>query len=112
MKSLKLVSFIITFSFVIGCSNQIDFNSSKWKNWTESDNSPGLRWKMCKNLLEKHELKTYNKQQIVDLLGKPNSKIDNKYRYFLGYTESGINTGTMVIIFINDVVSNIKIIEG
>jgi len=112
MKLFKVLSFTLVLLFITSCSEQKDFNSTKWKNWTESENRPGLRWQMHKDLLKKYDLEDYNKEQVLNLLGKPNSETNGEYHYPLGYTERGINTGTMIITFENDHVVDIKIING
>lgn len=112
MKSLKILSLIAILLFTVSCSEQKDFNSTEWKNWVESENSPDTRWLMHKDLLNNNDLKTYNKKQVLDLLGKPNSETNSEYYYQLGYTGRGISTGTMVITFENESVVDIKVNDG
>lgn len=112
MNSLKILSFMVILLFTVSCSEQKDFNSDEWKSWVESENSPDTRWLMHKDLLDNNDLETYNKKQILDLLGKPNSETNNEYYYQLGYTGRGINIGTMVVKFENDSVVDIKVNDG
>lgn len=98
--------------FITSCSEQKEFNSNQWKTWTETENRPSLRWQMHKDLLNDYDLKTYDKKQVLDLLGKPNSETNNDFSYQLGYTGRGINTGTMTITFENGSVVDIKITDG
>ena len=113
MKLIRIFFLCITAILIlIGCDNQKEFVSEDWKQWTESENSPGLRWQMHKDLLSNYNLKTYNKDQILKLLGKPNIEEENEYHYLLGYSGKGINTGKMIVVFKNDLVVDIKIIEG
>lgn len=105
---------IIIFSILllIGCLEDKTFKSDEWKQWAESENNPSLRWEMHRDLLNKYDLKTYSKEEIVNLLGKPDIKKGDKYHYLMGYTGKGINTGTLIVIFKNDSVQDIKIVEG
>lgn len=75
------------------------FNSDKWKNWTESETEWSLRWDMMNSLKNNYELKGMTKAQIIKLLGEPESKTEKKFRYYLGYSKHGINTGRLIIIF-------------
>ena len=108
MKKLFALSFLLLFS----CSNQKDFDSSEWKNWVETEDNLNLRWEMRCDLLDKHDLKKYNKPQILDLLGKPDFENESEFRYNLGYSGNGINTGSLIIFFKNDFVIEYKIIDG
>ena len=113
MKLIRIFFLCITASLIlISCDDQKKFVSEDWKQWAESENNPGLRWQMHKDLLSKYNLKTCNKDQVLELLGNPNSEEENEYHYLLGYSGKGINTGKMIVIFENDLVVDIKIIEG
>lgn len=112
MNSFKILSFIAILLFTVSCSEQKDFNSTEWKNWVESESTPNTRWLMHKDLLDNYNLKTYSKEQVLDLLGKPNNETNDKYYYLLGTTERGINTGTMTITFINGSVVGVKVTDG
>lgn len=112
---MRLKNFIlltIFFLLIISCSEQREFNSNEWKNWTESEANPSTRWSMHKNLLKEYDLKGMKKDFILELLGKPSSETNNKYYYQLGYTGRGINVGTMIIIIENDIIIDIEIIDG
>lgn len=112
MKSLKILSFIAILLLTVSCSERKDFNSDEWKNWVESESTPNTRWLMHKDLLDNYNLKTYSKEQVLDLLGKPNSETDSEYYYLLGHTGRGISTGTMLITFEDDSVVDIKVNDG
>ncbi len=112
MNSFKILSFIVILLITVSCSEQKEFNSTEWKNWVESEATLNTRWLMHKDLLKKYELKGVSKDSILDLLGKPNSEINNEYHYQLGSTGRGINTGTMIIKFENDSVVDIIVIDG
>jgi len=112
MNSLKILSLIAILFFLVSCSERKDFDSDEWKNWTETETTLDTRWLMHKDLLKKYELKRVSRDSIFNLLGKPNSETNNEYRYFLGTTGRGINTGTMTITFENGSVVDIKITDG
>lgn len=112
MKSLKTLLFSIALLIIVSCTHEEKFDSLKWKNWTESESNLGLRWQMHESLLKDYTLKGYSKKQVRDLLGSPNKEIINEYHYSLGYTENGIDTGTLIIKFKNDLVVNIDILRG
>src|SRR5690606_13817079 len=103
---------IILSIFCLSCDEQKDFNSVEWKNWIESEANPNTRWLMRNDLLKNYDLKNYNKEKIINLLGKPDSDENNEFRYFLGITGEGINTGALIIKFKNESVIEVKIIQG
>jgi hypothetical protein len=100
------------FLFCLGCSQQKEFNSEEWKNWIESEANTNTRWLMHDDLLNKHDLRNFDKEKIIDLLGEPDSDKNNEYQYFLGDTGQGINTGTLIIKFVDNSVAEVKIIQG
>ncbi len=112
MKLLKILLLVLLTYIVFSCVEEKKFDSEKWKLWTESESSPNLRWKMCESLLKDYNLKGFNKQKIIELLGKPNNEMGSVYYYSLGNVESGIDTGTMVIKFKNDIVISVDVIRG
>lgn len=88
------------------------FNSEKWKNWTETETTLSLRWDMMNSLRNNYKLKGMTKNQILDLLGEPNSEIKNEFRYYLGSSKFGINTGQLTIKFNNNIVTNFSVSQG
>ena len=55
---MKLKNFLLLttlFLLIISFSEQKDFNSKEWKNWTESETTPNTRWLMRKDLLKRYE---------------------------------------------------------
>ena len=75
------------------------FDSKTWKSWVESEEAPSLRWDMMNSLRKSHQLKGKTKQQVLQLLGEPNSQSKNQLSYYLGYSKSGVNTATLFIDF-------------
>ena len=75
------------------------FNSEKWKNWTESESELSLRWDMMNSLRKNYELNGKTRKEIINLLGKPDNETNSEFRYYLGMSKSGINTGSLTIKF-------------
>jgi hypothetical protein len=67
---------------------------------------------MRNDLLGKRDLKLYSKNSILNLLGKPDSDVNNEYHYYLGSTGRGINTVTLRIKFEGEFVIEVKVYEG
>lgn len=88
------------------------FDSDKWKNWTESETEWSLRWDMMNSLRNNYKLKGMTKAQIIELLGKPESKSENEFGYYLGYSKRGINTGRLTIKFDNNKVTDFSVWDG
>jgi hypothetical protein len=89
------------------------FDSEKWKNWTESEAELSLRWDMMNSLRNNHELTGKTRTEIINLLGKPDSETNSDFRYYLGMSKSGINTGSLTIKFNEKgTVANFKVWQG
>lgn len=88
------------------------FDSEKWKNWTETETTLSLRWDMMNSLRNNYDLKGMTINQIIDLLGEPNSKTKNEFGYYLGYSKRGINTGRLTIKFENNKVVAYSVWQG
>ena len=66
------------------------FDSEKWKNWTESGSGMvHYVWDMMNSLRNNHELRGKSKTQIIELLGIPETKNESEFGYYLGMS---INT--------------------
>jgi tRNA(His) 5'-end guanylyltransferase len=88
------------------------FDSEKWKNWTESETEWSLRWEMLNSLRSNYDLKGMSKNEILKLLGEPESKTENEFGYYLGYSKRGINTGRLTIKFDNNKVTDFSVWDG
>ena len=76
------------------------FDSELWKTANlNSENNLSLRWDMMNDLRNKHKLDKLSQEETIELLGKPDGESENEYRYYLGNTKRGINTGSLMIIF-------------
>lgn len=107
------IIFLSLLFIIISCSENVEFNSTDWKNWVESENTIFLRWEMSKDLIKNYSLKGMSKDEIIELLGEPgNLSSSDIFLYYLGHTGSGINTGTLKLSFINGKVVKIEILDG
>ena len=88
------------------------FDSEKWKNWTESETEWSLRWDMMNSLRNNYDLTGMSKNEILKLLGEPESKTENECGYYLGFSKRGINTGRLTIKFDNDKVTDFSVWDG
>jgi hypothetical protein len=75
------------------------FDSDRWKNWTETEADWSMRWDMMNSLRNNHELKGKTKNEIIELLGEPVLRTEEKFHYNLGMAKRGIDTGTLTIQF-------------
>ncbi|TRZ43971.1 hypothetical protein [Robertkochia solimangrovi] len=72
-----------------------------------------MRWDMMNSLRENYTLTGMSKPEILQLLGKPDSAIKSEFRYFLGHTRFGINTGSLTLKFDDaDKVVTINVYQG
>ena len=118
MKKLRLpiVIVILILSAVLlrGKIPHEKFNSELWKtaNLNLEENMT-LRWDMMNDLRNKHKLVGMTKDEIINLLGDPGDKESSEFMYYLGYSKTGINTGTLIITF-NDknIVSETMVWQG
>jgi len=108
---LLIFGVIILIGFVLkGNIVHEEFESEKWKNWTESETEWSLRWDMMNSLRNNNELKGKTKIEIIELLGNPETKSDSEFGYYLGMAKHGIDTGHLTIYFDqNKKVMNIKV---
>ncbi|MDX6745795.1 hypothetical protein SHK09_03245 [Polaribacter sp. PL03] len=89
------------------------FDSEKWKNWTETEQKMSMRWDMMNSLRKTHELKGKTEIEIIELLGIPENKYISEFSYYLGMAKHGIDTGHLTIYFDqNKNVSRIKVHRG
>lgn len=75
------------------------FSSDKWKNWEETESEWSLRWDMMNSLRNNYELNGMTKDEIIELLGEPESQHQNEFSYYLGMAKRGIDIGTLTIKF-------------
>ncbi|MDT0648405.1 hypothetical protein RM545_17085 [Zunongwangia sp. F260] len=110
----KISRLILIVFLILSCAKQIDkkFDSKKWKNWEETEANLFLRWDMRNDLIEDHKLKGLSQKEIIDLLGEPEKKFKDQFRYNLGPARKGINYGTLIFEFKNGTVVSYQIING
>lgn len=89
------------------------FDSEKWKNWEENEATSSMRWDMMNSLRNTYELKGKSKTEIIQLLGKPKFENKTSFRYYLGMSKRGINTGSLKIKFNEEgIVTNFLVWQG
>lgn len=89
------------------------FDSKEWKEWKETESTLSLRYDMIKDLKNHYNLIGQSKEQIVELLGEPDTAFNHCYYYNLGYSRHGIDTGTLIIVFNNNnTVASFSVISG
>lgn len=90
------------------------FDATVWKtadlnleeNWS-------LRWDMMKDLRNRYKLIGMTKREIVGLLGEGGADSNPEFRYYLGYSKRGINTGTLIITFNDEnIVTELMVWQG
>lgn len=120
MKKLSVLFIIfvslIFFGFVLrGKISGEKFESEKWKTADlNNEYNLSLRWDMMNSLRNNYELIGMSRNEIIVLLGKPDENFSNErtYRYYLGYSHTGINTGSLIINFQNGIVKNFSVWQG
>lgn len=118
MKKLRifLIFAVLVFAafFMRGKISHEKFNSELWKtaNLNNEENLT-LRWDMMNDLRNKYKLVGMTKSQIIELLGNPGGTTSSEFRYYLGYSKTGINTGYLIVTF-NDKnkVTEIRVWQG
>lgn len=91
------------------------FDAEKWKTADlNSENNWSLRWDMMNSLRNNYDLIGKSKKEILNLLGKPNEgyQTENNFRYYLGYSHTGINTGSLKMEFENGIVKSFSVWQG
>ncbi len=110
------IQFLIISILLFSCGKVTHekFNSEKWKSENlNSEENWTLRWNMMNDLRNNHKIKGKTKNEIIELLGKPDNENKNQFYYYLGYSGNGINTGSLFITFDeDDRAINIKVNEG
>ena len=111
---VKISNYFIIIGLLLSSCGQIShakFDAEKWKNSDlNTEKNWDLRWKMMNDLRKNHELVGMKKAEIEKLLGKPDSETNSEFRYYLGMTGKGINTGSLTITFNkNEIVEKINV---
>ena len=116
-----LVILILFFSLILygsvlrGKISGEKFESEKWKTADlNSANNLSLRWDMMNSLRNNQYLIGMSRKEIIGLLGNPDENFTDEktFRYYLGYSHSGINTGSLIIDFENEIVKNYSVWQG
>lgn len=82
-KTYKLSLVILIVSLITTCSSSNEFNAVKWQekgvDWWMTD----VRERMVDDLVKSDTLLSLNKQQVLELLGKPASENDAELTYLV-----------------------------
>lgn len=116
--SLKCICLfcIISMCMFLSCGkiSGDNFDSNKWKHADlYSEENWSLRWDMMNSLRNNYHLTGMSKSEVIQLLGEPDEgRNSNSFCYGLGYTHTGINAGSLTLLFENERVINIHVHEG
>jgi hypothetical protein len=118
-KSSSVIICIIVLIFCgLGLRGKISgekFDSEKWKTSNlSSEENLSLRWDMMNSLRNNYNLVGMSKSEVIQLLGKPDKNFSDEFffRYYLGYSHSGINAGSLKVDFENGIVKNFSVWQG
>lgn len=68
---------------------------------------------MVNDMLDEYDLKGWSRDQVLELLGEPDSEYSDRITYYLGMTGIGVDSGTLGIHFTSDsLVISTKIWSG
>jgi outer membrane protein assembly factor BamE (lipoprotein component of BamABCDE complex) len=111
---ILLIAIVLSSAISCGTISHEKFDSEKWKHSNDTSEATwSLRWDMMNDLRNNYALVGKTRKQIIDLLGKPDGNDDTKMSYYLGYSKTGINTGTLTLIFDkDDKVTKISVWQG
>jgi hypothetical protein len=111
---LIIVGIILTAFMLRGKIPHEKFNSEVWKTANlDLEENMSLRWDMMNDLRNRYKLVSMTKKQIIDLLGNGGDPGSSEFRYYLGYSKTGINTGMLEVTFSDkDIVTEIRVWQG
>ena len=120
MRKLNIITIAILAVIIcgLGLRGKISgekFDSTKWKTADlNSEANWSLRWDMMNSLRNDYELIGMSRSEVIKLLGKPddNFSTEKDFRYYLGYSKTGINTGSLTVKFENGIVTEINVWQG
>lgn len=120
MKKFNIILIVVVAVFVcgLGLRGKVSgekFNSEKWKNANLNlEENMTMRWDMMNSLRNNYTLIGMSKSEIINLLGKPDDNFltEKDFRYYLGYSKTGINTGSLTVKFENGIVTGIDVWQG
>jgi len=78
MKTRIIILILMVLGFQISCSHHVPFDSKKWKESGGEYISEPIRWNMVHDLIKKKILLNKNKEEIEELIGKPEKIHDKK----------------------------------
>ncbi len=97
---ILLAAIFLSSAISCGSITHEKFDSERWKYLNDtSEDTWSLRWDMMNDLRNNYELVGKTRKQIIELLGKPDTDTNADVSYYLGYSKTGINTGTLTLYF-------------
>ncbi|UVI28479.1 hypothetical protein [Paenibacillus spongiae] len=90
------ISFMLVL-FLTACQSK--FNEGDWQN------EPDMRYGMVNDFINKHEPIGLTEQEVVDLLGEPEQRLEDpvvQYVYYLGRAGMGVDDSLFVLKFDED----------
>ena len=75
------------------------FDSERWKAWMQTESELSVRWDMMNSLRRNHNLVGKTKLELIELLGEPEWKENDKFVYDLGYAKIGVEVGYLTFEF-------------
>lgn len=105
-KVIAILVIAIMISLVLIHINEQQFDENSWRN------NPTERYKMSKDIIENQLFAGKSKQELIEILGEPAiSKLEGRdhVMYSLGKAPSFFesNNENLIVIFVNDTVSNV-----
>lgn len=67
---------------------------------------------MTEDLTNDYDLKGMSRKEVIELLGEPENRTKKEFRYFLGHTRQGINTGSLIMTIEKDTITDYRIFNG
>jgi len=109
---ISFVAFMVLRPDILDYFDRSEFERSAWIKWEDNEFTQKLRWNMIDDLTKNYELIGKTKEEIIKLLGEPESEYDNEISYYLGLTGHGINTGSLLFSFENGIVISYRVRQG
>lgn len=109
LRSLKLV-YTLLFTLTFVACHDIEFDSKRWKNYSEIDQHEPMRWDMVDDLINNYQIEDRDTLAVFDMLGRTAliHTVNGDIAYYsLGPCRSGISYGTLEVTFKDNKVVNI-----
>jgi len=93
MKSRLYIALVGVLIFIVGCENfgKMKFDKAKWNEGYEIESPPPSRNKMLTDLVQNHKLKGLKYNEVIEMLGEPNTHDSTSFTYDIKVEHSGID---------------------